>query len=138
MKILVVEKQKEIINQYLDKVEIQFSKIYKTSGELTECCEIQYEGRDYKKLSKSQQMRACLEICNVFNNLSGINAPIFIDDAESTTDIGEILNTQLIVSMVIKYNPLEILYDYDEVLKRKHKSIEKEIQEKESYLLKVA
>ncbi len=39
-----------------------------------ECCNIQYEGRDYKKLSKSQQARACLEISNVFNNISGINA----------------------------------------------------------------
>ena len=71
LKILVIEKQKEMISKYLDKVDIQFSKINKT-GEITECCNIQYEGRDYKKLSKSQQIRASLEISNVFNNLSRI------------------------------------------------------------------
>ena len=110
LKILVIEKQKEMTSKYLDKVDIQFSKINKT-GEITECCNIQYEGRDYKKLSKSQQIRASLEISNVFNNLSRIKAPIFLDDAESTTDIEKIEKTQMIISMVIKYNPLEIVYD---------------------------
>ena len=108
LKILVIEAQKEKIRKYLNKVDIEFSKIVKTTGEITECCNIQYEGRDYKKLSKSEQARACLEISNVFNNISGINAPIFFDDSESTTDIQDIPNTQLIISTVIKYNKLEI------------------------------
>lgn len=78
LKILVIQEQKEKIKRYLNKVDIEFSKVVKTTGELTECCNIQYEGRDFKKLSKSQQARACLEISNVFNNISGINAPIFL------------------------------------------------------------
>lgn len=133
LKILVIETQKEKIKNYLNKVDIEFSKVSKTTGEITECCNIQYEGRDYKKLSKSQQARACLEISNVFNNISGINAPIFFDDAESTTDIQEIPHTQLIISQVIKYNKLEILYDYEDVLDRKEKSIKKEIEERNCY-----
>lgn len=133
LKILVIETQKERIRKYLNKVDIEFSKVSKTTGEITECCNIQYEGRDYKKLSKSQQARACLEISNVFNNISGINAPIFFDDAESTTDIQEIPHTQLIISQVIKYNKLEILYDYEDVLDRKEKSIKKEIEERNCY-----
>ena len=133
LKILVIETQKERIRKYLNKVDIEFSKVSKTTGEITECCNIQYEGRDYKKLSKSQQARACLEISNVFNNISGINAPIFFDDAESTTDIQEIPHTQLIISQVIKYNKLEILYDYEDVLNRKEKSIKKEIEERNCY-----
>lgn len=138
MKILSIEKQKEMINKYLTKVNIEFSKINKTTGEITECCNIQYEGRDYKKLSKSQQARASLEISNVFNNITGINAPIFFDDAESTTDIQEIPNTQLIISLVVKYNKLEILYDYEDVLDRKEKSIKREIEEKSCYELDLA
>jgi len=138
MKILVIETQKEQINRYLNRVSIQFSKVNKTTGEIVECCNIQYEGRDYKKLSKSQQIRACLEISNVFNNLSGIKAPLFLDDAESTTDIGELSNTQIIISLVIKYNPLEILYDYSDVLQRRKKSIEREIEEKSSYVIELA
>lgn len=138
MKVLVIETQKEQINKYLNRVSIQFSKVNKTTGEIVECCNIQYEGRDYKKLSKSQQIRACLEISNVFNNLSGIKAPLFLDDAESTTDIGELSNTQIIISLVIKYNPLEILYDYSDVLQRRKKSIEREIEEKSSYVIELA
>lgn len=133
LKIFVIEKQKEMISKYLNKVDIQFSKINKT-GEITECCNIQYEGRDYKKLSKSQQIRASLEISNVFNNLSGIKAPIFLDDAESTTDIEKIEKTQMIVSMVVKYNPLEIVYDYDEVLEKRRLSLNREIEENIDYL----
>ena len=138
LKILVIEKQKEKIKKYLNKVNIEFSKVVKTTGEITECCNIQYEGRDYKKLSKSQQARACLEISNVFNNISGIKAPIFFDDAESTTDIQEIPGTQLIISLVIKYNKLEILYDYDDVLDRRKKSIKREIEEKSCYEIPIA
>ena len=138
LKILVIEAQKEKIKQYLNKVDIEFSKVVKTTGEITECCNIQYESRDFKKLSKSQQARACLEISNVFNNISGINAPIFFDDAESTTDIPNIPNTQLIISLVVKYNPLEILYDYDDVLDRREKSIKKEIEENSCYETQIA
>jgi DNA repair exonuclease SbcCD ATPase subunit len=133
LKILIIEKQKEMISKYLNKVDIQFSKVNKT-GEITECCNIQYEGRDYKKLSKSQQIRASLEISNVFNNLSGIKAPVFFDDAESTTDIEKIENTQMIVSMVVKYNPLEIVYNYDEVLEKRRASLDREIEENIDYL----
>ncbi len=138
LKILIIEAQKEKIKQYLNKVDIEFSKVAKTTGEITECCNIQYEGRDFKKLSKSQQARACLEISNVFNNISGINAPIFFDDAESTTDIPDIPNTQLIISLVVKYNLLEILYDYDDVLDRREKSIKREIKENGCYETQIA
>lgn len=138
LKILIIEAQKEKIRKHLNKVDIEFSKFVKTTGEVAECCNIQYEGRDFKKLSKSQQARACLEISNVFNKISGINAPVFFDDAESTTDIQEIPGTQMIISLVIKYNNLEILYDYEDVLDRKQKSIEREIEEKSCYEIQIA
>lgn len=138
LKILVIEAQKEKIKEYLHNVDIEFSKLIKSTGEIAECCNIQYLGRDFKKLSKSEQARACLEISNVFNNISGIKAPIFFDDAESTTDVPEIPDTQLIVSIVIKYNSLEILYDYSDVLERKEKSIKKEIEERSCYEVPLA
>ena len=67
--------------------------------------------------------------------MSGIKAPIFLDDAESITDIQQIVNTQMIISLVIKYNPLEILYDYSEVLERKKKSIDREFIERKDYIM---
>lgn len=138
LKRLVIEKQKEIIDKFLNKVDIQFSKINKSNDKISECCDIYYEGREYKKLSKSQQARACLEISNLFNNLSGIKAPVFFDDGESTTDIQEMINTQMVISIVIKYNPLEILYDYSDVLDRKKKSIEREVEENSSFVVQQA
>ena len=135
LKRLVIEKQRQEINKYLDKVDIQFCRENKTNDKITECCDIYYDGREYKKLSKSQQARACLEISNLFNNLSGIKAPIFLDDAESITDIQQMVNTQMIISLVIKYNPLEILYDYSEVLDRKKKSIDREFIERKDYIM---
>lgn len=138
LKMLVIKSQNEMIRKYLNKVDIEFSKINKTDGKVTECCNIFYEGREYKKLSKSQQARACLEISNVFNNISGIKAPIFFDDAESTTNIQDIPGTQLIISSVVKYNNLEILYDYEDVLDRREKSIKREIEEKSCYEIPIA
>lgn len=135
LKRLVIEEQRQQINKFLNKVDIQFCRENKTNDKITECCDVYYEGREYKKLSKSQQARACLEISNLFNNLSGIKAPIFLDDAESITDIQEMVNTQMVISLVIKYNPLEILYDYLDVLDRKQKSIEREFQERSGFVV---
>ncbi len=132
---LIIEKQKEKINQYLDKVDLQFCRENKTNDNITECCDIYYEGREFKKLSKSQQAKACLEIANLFNHLSGMKVPVFLDDAESITNIPHIENTQMLISLVMKYNPLEIIYDYSEVLERKKKSIEKEYKEKDEFIL---
>ena len=138
LKRLTIEKQKQEINKYLNKVNLEFCRENITNDKITECCDVSYEGREYKKLSKSQQARAGLEISNLFNNLSGLKAPIFLDDAESITDIQEIRNTQIIVSLVIKYNPLEVLYDYSEVLDRKKASIERESKEKEEFIIEQA
>lgn len=138
LKRLVIEKQRQQIKKFLDKVDIQFCRENKTNDKITECCDIFYEGREYKKLSKSQQARTCLEISNLFNNLSGIKAPVFLDDAESITDIQEMLNTQMIISLVIKYNPLEILYDYSDVLDRRKKSVEREMNENSSFVMQQA
>ena len=138
LKMLEIERQKDEINKYLDKVEVIFLKKNKTNDNMVDCCEIKYEGREYNKLSKSQQAKAALEISNLFNNLSKINAPVFFDDAESTTEINIMKDTQMIISIVVKDNPLEILYDYNDVLERRKKSLEREIEDKNSCFLKQA
>ncbi len=138
LKILVIEAQKEEIEKHLNKVNILFSKVNKTDEKIIECCNIQYENRDYHKLSRSQQMKAGIEISNLFNKLSGIKAPVFIDDAESTTNIDKVESTQTIISSVIKYNPLEVLYDYDEMLGKKSISLKREIDLRCNSLKRVA
>ena len=44
----------------------------------------------------------------------------------------------MVISLVIKYNPLEILYDYSDVLDRKKKSIEREVEENSSFVVQQA
>lgn len=50
---------------------------------------------------------------------------MFIDDVESITKIDTTNNIQTIMAIVIKYNDLEVIYDYSEVLKRERDSINK-------------
>ena len=53
---------------------------------------------------------------------------MFIDDIESITQINFSPDIQVILAMVIKYNELEILYSYQEVLQREKVSINKKIE----------
>ena len=41
----------------------------------------------------------------------------------------------MIISLVVKDTPLEILYDYNDVLLRKQMSIEKEIENESNYMI---
>lgn len=136
LKILTIEEQMKKVKGYLDKVSIKFDEIDKSTGEVKECYIVQYEKRDYNKLSKSQQIRACLEISNLINKISNLNVPVFLDDAESITDIKELIDTQMLISIVVKHNKLEILYDYSDVLERKKESIDKDINENIEFALK--
>ena len=59
---------------------------------------------------------------------------MFIDDVESITQIDFNSNIQTILSIVVKYNDLEILYSYPEVLIRERESINKKIEESSNIL----
>ena len=61
-----------------------------------------------------------------------IETPMFLDDVESITQIEFNSDIQTILSIVIKYNELEVLYSYPEVLKRERESINKKIEESSS------
>ena len=41
---------------------------------------------------------------------------MFVDDVESITQLNNESGLQMILAIVIKYNDLEILYDYSDVL----------------------
>ena len=108
------------------------------TGEIMDVYEIKYNGRMYEKLSKSYKLRADIEIATLINKITGINTPMFIDDVESITKIDTTNNIQTIMAIVIKYNDLEVIYDYSEVLKRERDSINKKIEESSSNLLQNA
>lgn len=128
LNLLIIDSQVNKVREYLDKVTIEFSKVDEETGEIKDVYNVKYDGRDYEKLSRSYKLRADIEIAKLINKVMNLNCPIFIDDSESITELNTNLNSQIFISLVVKYNELEILYTYPEVLNRQKESIEKKIQ----------
>ena len=63
---------------------------------------------------------------------------MFVDDVESITQLNNDVGLQIILAIVIKYNDLEVLYDYSDVLLRERNSIDKKIEESSNLLQNVA
>ena len=91
--------QGEFIGQFLYKVNIQFQKIIKATGEVKDDFKLQYEGKDFNLLSTSERIKAGLEISNLLMNATGYIYPVFVDNAESIVDIPK-LETQMIAAKV--------------------------------------
>lgn len=91
--------QGEFIGQFLDKVNVQFQKIVKATGEVKDDFKLQYEGKDFNLLSTSERIKAGLEISNLLMNATGYVYPVFVDNAESITVIPR-LETQMIAAKV--------------------------------------
>ena len=127
MKKMIIEEQIKNSKDLLKEVSIEFSKVDYDTGEIIDNYQITYKGREYDKLSQSEKMRADFEISNFINKKSGINTAMFIDDAERIRDIEVQKDTQVVVAIYIKYSELEVLYNYNEVLKKKKKSIEQQL-----------
>lgn len=82
-----------MITKMFNKVYIKFEDFEVETGETISSFNIFYENREYSYLSKSEKIKANIEISNFINHSTGINAPIFIDNAECVSDL-EIPNTQ--------------------------------------------
>ena len=138
LNLLIMREQMNQVKDYLNKVTIEFSRVNPDTGEITDVYDVKYNGRCYEKLSKSYKIRADIEIANLINIVTGIKTPMFIDDVESITEISLSNNMQTILSIVVKYNELEILYSYPDVLVKQRDSINKKIEENEEILLNAA
>lgn len=134
LKMLIIGEQVKQAKDLLHHVSINFSKVDEETGELLEEYSITYKGREYAKLSQSEKMRADFEIANLINEKSGIKTAMFIDDSERIRDITINNETQVIIALYIKYSELDIFYDYNDVLKRKKESIERQLREDEEFI----
>ena len=83
-------------------------------------------------------MRADFEISNFINKKSGINSPMFIDDTERIREINIENDIQVVMALYMKYNELEILYDFNDLLRKKKASIEKQLVQDEEFVYKNA
>ncbi len=138
LNLLIIQEQMKKVSDYLDKVTIEFSKVDEETGEILDVYEIKYSGREYEKLSKSYKLRADIEIATLLNKVLGIKTPMFVDDVESITGMKLPKDTQIIMAIVVKFNELEILDSYSEVLEREKRSIDKKIEENSNQLMEAA
>lgn len=77
------------------------------NGELKNTFEIEMDGKPYRKLSLSEGIRAGLELREVLIKQSGVNVPVFIDNAESITSFKKPTG-QVITSRVVAGKDLTI------------------------------
>ena len=138
LNLLIIQEQMKKVKDYLKNVTIEFSSIDEETGEIIDTYDIKYCGRKYEKLSKSYKLRADIEIATLINKITGINTTMFVDDVESITQLNNESGLQMILAIVIKYNDLEILYDYSNVLIRERDSINKKIEESSNLLQNAA
>lgn len=134
LKRATIQAQLNNVKKYLNNVTIDFNIIDERTGELKDVYIVKYNGVEYKDLSKSYKMRADFEIANFISRATKINSPMVIDDAESITNFKKI-DSQVIVSIVVKHSNLEILYNYQDVLKKIKDSIDIQIGENQPLML---
>ncbi|MED4545074.1 AAA family ATPase [Lysinibacillus sphaericus] len=102
------ELQVKKVQDLFENLSIKLFEEVKTTGENKPTFVVQMDGKDYMKLSFSEQTRAGLEIRDVLSEQSDIIAPCFVDNAETITKFKE-PNGQLIISRVVADKELEVV-----------------------------
>ena len=103
---LAEEFTRKKVNLLTDKINALFQyakfKLFneQINGGLQECCEVTFNGVPYSDLNNAGKINIGLDIINTLCRYHNITAPIFIDNAESVTDIlhTESQQVRLIVS----------------------------------------
>ena len=88
-------------------VRIKLYEVLKTTGEVKDVFRFTYQGRDYRRLSRSEKMLAGIQTSEMVKRLTGRNYPVFIDDAESIANLTR-PSGQAIVSRVVPNAPLSV------------------------------
>ena len=102
------ELQVKKVQDLFENLSIKLFEEVKTTGENKPTFIVQMDGKDYMKLSFSEQTRAGLEIRDVLSEQSDLVVPCFVDNAETITKFKE-PNGQLIISRVVEGKELEVV-----------------------------
>jgi hypothetical protein len=92
----------------MPQVKISLCDLVKTTGELKSAFHFQFNGRDYRRLSHSEKLRAGLEVSQLMKRLTGRCYPVFIDDVESITALPK-LPDQILLARVVPNAPLSVV-----------------------------
>lgn len=111
-----IEEKMKFATKHLKNVKIKYYTVLKDSGEIKEDFIITYNNNELRNLSRSEMIATSLELCNMFNKISSVNVPLFIDDSESCADYNftqEYSNdTQILIAKVEKGQDLKIQEAY--------------------------
>ena len=106
-----IKEKMSLADNYLKDVKIRFFTILKGTGEIKDDFVITYKDKDFSLLSRSEKIAASLEIANMFNKITNLNSPLFIDDSESYPDfdfLSTYKDTQIFIAQVQKGTNLRI------------------------------
>ena len=113
-----IEEKMKFATRHLKNVKIRYYTVLKDSGELKEDFIITYNNNELKNLSRSETIATSIELCNMFNKISGVNIPLFIDDSESCADYNFAQeyskDTQILIARVEKGQDLKLQDGYME------------------------
>jgi DNA repair exonuclease SbcCD ATPase subunit len=79
------ETQNEQAQKHLNRVTISLTKIVKSTQEVKPDFELLYDGKPYRVISTSEEIRCGLEIAKMIREITGLQIPVFIDCKESIT-----------------------------------------------------
>lgn len=110
--LLYVGKKNELLFSALqmNKARVSLYDVVKSTGEIKDTFKFTFDGRDYRRLSLSEKIRAGLELAELIKRLSGRNYPTFVDNSESICVIDNVRPvSQMIFSVVAKGKPLAVV-----------------------------
>jgi DNA repair exonuclease SbcCD ATPase subunit len=110
-KIAMVNRQ---LSKYLKNVSLKLEKTIQSTGEIKDCFEVLYDGKELKVCSTSETIKAGLEISHMISQLCGLDYPVFVDNGESVTSYEETAS-QIIETKVVKDKKLSVVKDGKEV-----------------------
>lgn len=93
----------------MNRVEISFYDVVKSTGEVKDTFKFTYSGRRYDRLSLSEKIRAGMELSELIKRLTGRNYPVFVDNMESVDDLANVRPTgQIIMAKCVSNAPLQV------------------------------
>ncbi len=105
---LAVRNELSFASLSMPQVKISLYDLVKTTGELKNTFRFQFNGRDYRRLSHSEKLRAGLEVSQLMKRLTGRRYPVFIDDVESITGLPK-LPDQILLARVVPNSSLRVV-----------------------------
>ena len=115
VQLFITNKVRMLTNKINDKFAIARFKLFEQqiNGGITECCEaITANGASYNSsMSNGERVKISLDICSTLAGHYGKNLPIFVDNAESVTDMQKTQN-QKILLIVSHHDELTVREPY--------------------------